>query len=113
MFQFLTGVASMKFVKGQSGNPYGKPPGAKNRVTSAAEVLLQGEAQEITRKAIEMAKAGDGPALRLCMERIYPARKERPVYFSMPALEKPTDAVTATAALVSAVATGDLTPSEA
>src|SRR4051795_2886313 len=103
----------MAFQKGESGNPQGKPKGTRHRVTMAAEILLEGEAEAITRKAIEMAKAGDGPALRLCMDRIYPARKERPVHFSLPPLEKPADAVTATAALVSAVAAGDLTPSEA
>jgi hypothetical protein len=31
---------------------------------------LDGEAEAITRKAVELAKDGDGPALRLCMERI-------------------------------------------
>ena len=96
----------------ERGNP-GKPKGARHRVTVAAETLLEGEAEAITRKAIELAKAGDGPALRLCMDRIYPARKDRPVRFRLPPLEKVEDAVAANAALVGAVASGDLTPSEA
>jgi len=96
----------------ERGNP-GKPKGARHRVTVAAETLLEGEAEAITRKAIELAKAGDGPALRLCMDRIYPARKDRPVRFGLPPLEKVGDAVAANAALVGAVASGDLTPSEA
>jgi hypothetical protein len=96
----------------ERGNP-GKPKGARHRVTVAAETLLEGEAEAITRKAIELAKAGDGPALRLCMDRIYPARKDRPVRFRLPPLEKVGDAVAANAALVGAVASGDLTPSEA
>jgi hypothetical protein len=96
----------------ERGNP-GKPKGARHRVTLAAEILLEGEAEAITRKAIELAKAGDGPALRLCMDRIYPARKHRPVRFGLPPLEKVGDAVAANAALVGAVASGDLTPSEA
>ena len=50
----------------QRGNP-GKPKGARHRVTTAAEALLEGEAEAITRKAIELAKQGDGPALRLCL----------------------------------------------
>ena len=104
----------MAFQKGESGNPQGKPKGTRHRVTIAAEILLEGEAEEaITRKAIELAKSGDGPALRLCMDRIYPARKDRPVRFRLPPLEKVGDAVAANAALVGAVATGDLTPSEA
>jgi hypothetical protein len=96
----------------ERGNP-GKPKGARHRVTLAAETLLEGEAEAITRKAIELAKAGDGPALRLCMDRIYPARKDRPVRFRLPPLEKVGDAVAANAALVGAVASGNLTPSEA
>ena len=96
----------------ERGNP-GKPKGARHRVTVAAETLLEGEAEAITRKAIELAKLGDGPALRLCMDRIYPARKDRPVRFRLPPLEKVGDAVAANAALVGAVASGDLTPSEA
>src|SRR5215217_9236345 len=103
----------MVFQKGQSGNPHGKPKGTRHRVTVAAETLLEGEAEAITRKAIELAKQGDGPALRLCMDRIYPARKDRPVRFALPPIERAADAVASHAALVGAVARGDLTPSEA
>src|SRR3712207_3757696 len=96
----------------QPGNP-GKPKGARNRVTTAAEKLLEGEAEAITRRAIELAKEGDGPALRLCMDRIYPARKDRLVKSPLPPIGKPGDAVAAHAALVAAVAEGELTPMEA
>ena len=96
----------------ERGNPE-KPKGARHRVTVAAETLLEGEAEAITRKAIELAKLGDGPALRLCMDRIYPARKDRPVRFGLPPIERAADAVASHAALVGAVARGDLTPSEA
>jgi hypothetical protein len=101
------------FKPGQSGNPIGRPAGSRNRVTLALEELMAGEVEGLTRKAIELAMAGDGPALRLCMERVYPPRKDRPVFFALPRLEKPSDAVKATAAIVDAVAAGDLTPSEA
>ena len=57
------------FQKGQSGNPAGKPKGARNKATLAVEALLDGEAEELTRKAIELAKAGDIPALRICLDR--------------------------------------------
>src|SRR5436190_21458026 len=60
------------------GNP-GKPKGARHRTTLAVEALLDGEAEGLTRKAIKMALAGDTVALRLCMDRIAPARKDRPV----------------------------------
>ena len=52
-------------------------------------------------------------AIRICMDRIVPPRKDRPVPFLIPKLEKATDAVMASTAIVEAVASGDLTPSEA
>jgi hypothetical protein len=94
------------------GNP-GRPKGARNKATLAAEALLDGEVESITRKAIELAKAGDITAMRLCLDRIVPVRKDRPVAFDLPILEHATDAVRALAAIAKAVADGDLTPMEA
>jgi hypothetical protein len=109
-----TGPKQLKpFQKGQSGNPNGRPKGARNKATLAMETLLEGEADRLARKAVEMALAGDTTALRLCLERIMPARKDRPVTFALPKLETTADAVKATAALVEAVASGDITPAEA
>jgi hypothetical protein len=101
------------FKLGQSGNPAGRPRGARNKTTPAIEALLDGEAETITRKAIELAKAGDISALRLCLDRIAPPRKDRPVSFDLPSIESAADAAQASAALVAAVASGELTPSEA
>ena len=42
------------------------------------EALLDGEAEAITRVAVDKAKEGDTTALRLCLERILPPRKDRP-----------------------------------
>jgi hypothetical protein len=103
----------MPFKPGQSGNPYGRPKGARNRATIAAETLLDGEADTLTRKAIDLAKQGDTAALRLCIERILPARKDRPVSFGMPRIETVSDSVKAVAAIASAVADGELSPMEA
>jgi hypothetical protein len=102
-----------RFQKGKSGNPAGKPRGSRNRTTLAMEALLDGEADAIVRKAIEKAKEGDPVALRMCLERIVPPRKDRPVNFSLPPIKTAADAMAATGALVAAVANGDLTPSEA
>jgi hypothetical protein len=101
------------FQKGQSGNPKGRPAGSRNRATLALDALLDGEGEAITRKAIDLAKGGDLQAIRICMDRICPARKDRPVKFSLPKLERAADAVTAAAAIVEGVAEGSLTPSEA
>lgn len=68
-----------RFKKGHRGNPDGCRKGSRHKATLAAEALLEGEAEALTRKAIELALAGDGQALRLCMERLVPRRKDRPV----------------------------------
>ena len=103
----------MPFEPGRSGNPAGKARGTRNKVTLAIEALLDGEAEALTRKAIELAKAGDIAALRLCMDRLAPPRKDRLVMFELPTITSAADAVKASAALVAAVADGDLTPAEA
>jgi hypothetical protein len=101
------------FMKGQSGNPAGKPKGARHRATLAAETLLDGEAEALTRKAIELALAGDPIALRLCLDRILPPRRERPLRFVLPELRSAADAGAAMAAILAAVASGDTCLAEA
>ena len=102
-----------RFGKGRSGNPRGRPLGSRNSATLAAEALLEGEAEKLTRKCIELAMDGDTVALRLCLERIYPARKDRPVTFPLPPITSPRDAADIAAAVANAVAAGNLTPTEA
>jgi hypothetical protein len=102
----------MSFQKGESGNPAGRPRGSRNRATLLMESLLADDAEAIGRKAIEMAKQGDMAAIRLCMDRLSPARKGEPVAFELPPLDKPADSVAAAATIVAAVAAGELTPSE-
>ncbi len=95
-----------------AGNP-GRQKGTRNKATLAAEALLDGEVEALTRKVVDMALAGDTTALRLCLERIAPPRRDRPVPFTLPKMESADDAVKAGAALLEAVAAGDLTPMEA
>jgi hypothetical protein len=101
------------FAKGQSGNPAGRPAGAKNTATLAAEALLEGEAEALTRKAVELAMAGNALALKLCLDRVYAPRRERAVAFAMPTIESAEDLAAAMTAIADATARGDLTPAEA
>jgi hypothetical protein len=101
------------FKKGQSGNPAGKPPGARNHATRAVLELLDGEADALTRKAIDLALEGDTVALRLCLERLAPPAKDKPISVSLPSLGGAGDAAKAMSAVVAAMASGDITPSEA
>ena len=103
----------MQFQKGESGNPAGRPRGARNRTTVLLEDLLAEDAEAIACKAIELAKAGEIAALRMCLDRLVPARKDEPVVFDLPPLDTAVDSVAAAARIVAAVEDGDLTPSEA
>jgi hypothetical protein len=101
------------FAKGRSGNPAGRPAGARNKKTLAAAVLLEGEAEALTRLAVELAFAGDPTALRLCIERILPPCRERSVKFALPPIESAADIAPAMKAVTSALAAGVITPGEA
>jgi hypothetical protein len=101
------------FQKGQSGNPDGRPKGSRNATTIALETLLDGQATALTQKAIELALRGDMAALRLCLDRILPPRKDRPVNFELPPIESAQNAAATISAVLAGVAAGDLTPSDA
>src|SRR5262249_10795753 len=102
-----------RFLPGRSGNPAGRPKGARCKATMLAEQLLDGQAEALVQKAVELALAGDGVALRLCVERIIPPRRERPVNFGLPSVSSANDATAAMAAIVAGVVRGHLTPGEA
>jgi hypothetical protein len=109
-----------KFKKGQSGNPNGRAKGSRNSATILADQIFDEKlfgadkkAEVLISKAIALAEGGDTACLRLCFERIAPARKDRPVHFPLPKMEEAKDAVNASASIVAAVAGGELTPSEA
>jgi hypothetical protein len=91
----------------------GKPRGTRHKATQAVLALLEGEAEALSRKAIEMALQGDTVALRLCLDRIAPPRKDSPVQFALPRMATARDAAEAAAAVLQAVAGGELTPLEA
>jgi hypothetical protein len=101
------------FAKGQSGNPKGRRPGCLNLASLAAATLLDGEADRLTRRAVELADGGDPTALKLCLERILAPRRERAVQFALPPLRSAADIARAMGAVAAAVARGDLTPGEA
>jgi hypothetical protein len=100
------------FVKGQSGNPAGKPPGCRNQATRIAEALLDGQVEALTRKAMALALDGDASAMRLCFERIIAPRRARPVHLDLPPIAEAADIARAMAAITAAVAEGAITPGE-
>jgi len=79
----------------------------------AVQALLEGEAEALTRRCIDLAKEGDTTALRLCLERLVPAVKSRAVQLPLPAVETAGDVLKAQAATIRAMAAGKITPDEA
>ena len=109
----IRAVPGRPFQPGQSGNPKGRPPGSRNKASLAAEKLLEGEAEAITLKAMERAKAGDPVCIRLCMDRFSPRPRDRPLSFDLPPIENPEGVEKAGAALIAAIARGQVTALEA
>ena len=96
----------------QNGNP-GRPKGARNRTTQMIESLFQDEAEDVSRKAVELAKLGRIDAIKLVLDRACPARKGRTVEgLALPAMETLADAVAAMSAIARAVAAGIVTIDE-
>jgi Family of unknown function (DUF5681) len=100
------------FLKGQSGNPAGRPRGSRNRGAREMQLLLDGEAQALTRKAVELALEGDTTALRLCFERLMPPRRDRATPLSIPAVRGAGDLMPAMAGIFAAAARGKISPGE-
>ena len=75
--------------------------------------MLEQKADALVGKVVKMALAGNIGALRLCLDRLAPTRKNEPFFCEMPPLQKAGDAVAAIAGVASAAAAGDVTADEA
>ena len=64
----------------------------------AAEMLLEGEAERITHACINLALEGDPTALRLCLSRILPVKRDRNISLDLPDLKGAKDALGAISA---------------
>ena len=115
--RFLKGVSGNpegRYKPGESGNPGGRPPGSRNKATESAELLLEGEAEALTRKAVELALGGDPMALRLCLDRLIPLRRGRKVQLAnAPPVGSVAELSPTMAAITTAATTGEITPGEA
>jgi hypothetical protein len=101
------------FQPGQSGNPAGKPKGARNRQTLILEAMVDKAGPKLVKKAIAMALSGDASVMRALLPMLLPARRERPVEFPLPAIATAEDALLASQLILAGAANGVLTPGEA
>jgi hypothetical protein len=91
------------------GNP-GRRPGSKNRTTIVAAALLEGEALELSRTAVEVALGGNVRMLMFFLGRILP--RERLDKLDLPTMEFADDAVAALGYVLRVISEGLITPSE-
>jgi hypothetical protein len=106
-------IQKKKFSKGYSGNPNGRPKGSLNKATLAIKNMFDGEAEEVGRKAIEMAKNGDMQAIKLIIERIIAPRKENLINFDFSEIESGNTLIQAGNSIMLATSQGQITISEA
>ena len=99
-------VLGRPFAKGNGG----RPPGSKNRASLISAGLLQGEKEELLRKAIELAKEGDAPMLKFLLSRILP--RERLIAIDLPEMKFAEDGVEVMGQIMRAVCEGTISPSE-
>jgi hypothetical protein len=104
--------AKGQFSKGKSGNPKGKPKGARHRSSLIAEQLFASEIQDICKTVIEEAKAGDMQAARIILDRLLPPRKDNPIQIDLPKIESSSDLLRAVGCITGAVGSGQISPSE-
>ena len=109
------GIPTIKgrFVKGKSGNPSGRRAGSRGKATLAALLLLDDECERLTRVAVNQALNGDMIALKMCLDRLIPIRKDHPVNIQLPKINGLQDLVCFTSALLSGVSEGLLGSTEA
>jgi hypothetical protein len=102
------------FSKGVSGNPAGRPRGSQNRATLLAQAFFAEYSQEILEKVRDLAlEKGDLAALKMCLDRVAPPIKSRPVTFELPEIDTAQDLVRAHVDVLRATSRGELTPDEA
>lgn len=74
----------MVFAPGKSGNPNGRPRGAKNRPKRANPLeMLEKAAPDIVGKIVSDALAGNPTAQRLCLDRLLAPTRDRTVKFTL------------------------------
>jgi hypothetical protein len=98
--------------KGQSGNPAGRPRGARNKVTLMVLGLMEDAAGEITQAVIDAARTGDLTAAKLVLERLAPPLRERPISIELPDTSTTEGVSKAQQVIIEAVGKGELLPGE-
>ncbi|WP_159717323.1 DUF5681 domain-containing protein [Geminicoccus flavidas] len=102
-----------RFRKGESGNPAGRRKGSRNRATVILDRLADGQAEAVLQATIQAALGGDSRAQKAILDRVWPARRGKPIRLDLPPVRSAGDAAAALEQVIGEVATGAVTPEEA
>ena len=104
--------AAGRWQPGQSGNPAGRPKGARHAALMALDAIGEAAAREVMGAVVTAAVAGDMRASEILLRRLWPERKGRPLMVDLPSITGAADLPAAVGAVVQSVAAGDLTADE-
>jgi hypothetical protein len=98
----------------QPGNSFGRgrPQGSRNKATLVLQEMLESHGGSITKKCALLAMQGDPTAMRLCMERLIPPKKDHAVTFKLQPTTSAAEVAAAMDAIIRDIAGGQLTPAE-
>lgn len=101
-----------RFKKGKSGNPRGKPKGARHKASLMAEMLFENGIEKVCEQVLSQAQEGNLHAAKIILDRLLPPKKDRPINFKLPIINNAADALRAGKLICHAVGNGEITPLE-
>jgi Family of unknown function (DUF5681) len=101
----------MPFVKGQSGNPAGRPVGSRNRFTQEMQEALENSGLPLIQRLLELAGDGNTGAMRQCLDRLM--GKYRPSAVALPSPDAPNYVLSALSEIHRALGAGEIASDEA
>jgi hypothetical protein len=96
-----------RWVKGQSGNPRGRPSRA-HQAAYVAHAMFDRKTVQLVDKVIGWGQGSDKSMLRLYTQKMVPPRQEVPVWLNLPPIEDRGDLRAAMKAVATGVAQGDI-----
>ena len=101
----------MPFVKGQSGNPAGRPVGSPNKFSRHMQDAFEHGAPIFIKQLFDLAGDGNPAAIRQCLDRLM--GKQRPSSVALPAPDSPTYVFDALKEIHRALGAGEIASDEA
>jgi hypothetical protein len=101
-----------RFTKGAKPGP-GRPAGCRNKLTELVEELAGEGTVKLLNVVRDRAEKGDMRAASIVLSRTWPHLRGHAVQLDLPPVETSAGLIQAQAALVAAMARGEVTPAEA